>query len=137
MNPIGLLLATLIGVPLIEIYFLVLVGERFGALHTVLMVVFTAILGTFLLRLEGLRTLEKIRTNVERKQLPAIELVEGAMLLVAGVLLLTPGFLTDIIGFLVLVPRLRSALAKRIIRSVFTSQFKESRVIDVDFERRP
>jgi UPF0716 protein FxsA len=133
----GLLLLALIGVPLIEIYFLVLVGARYGAMHTVMMVLFTALLGGFLLRLEGLRTLAKIRANVERRQLPALELVEGAMLLVAGVLLLTPGFLTDIIGFLVLVPRLRSALAGRAIRTVFARTSDAGHVIDVDFERRP
>jgi UPF0716 protein FxsA len=32
--------------------------------------------------------------------IPAVEMMEGAVLLVSGALLLTPGFFTDTIGFL-------------------------------------
>ena len=44
--------------------------------------------------------------------MPAIELIEGLILLISGVLLLTPGFFTDMLGFLALVPILRQQLAQ-------------------------
>ena len=49
---------------------------------------------------------------MRRGKLPAMEMLEGMVLLVAGALLLTPGFFTDAIGFLCLIPPLRRALIK-------------------------
>jgi UPF0716 protein FxsA len=78
-----------------------------GALPTVSLVVFTAILGAGLLRWQGFATMQRLRQTLARGQLPAIEMLEGAVLLICGALLLTPGFFTDIIGFLGLVPFIR------------------------------
>ncbi|MEQ8661525.1 MAG: FxsA family protein, partial [Gammaproteobacteria bacterium] len=69
-------------------------------------------LGAWLLRLQGLATLARVRAALEAGELPAIELVEGLILLLTAVLLLTPGFITDAIGFTVLLPGVRRALAK-------------------------
>jgi UPF0716 protein FxsA len=98
-------------VPLIEIYFLIQVGEVIGAWPTVLLVVFTAILGVWLLRWQGLTTLTRVQTSLARGELPAQTMLEGMLLLVAGALLLTPGFVTDAFGFLILVPPLRHHMA--------------------------
>ncbi len=103
-------------VPLVEIYFLIQVGKVIGAGWTVFFVVFTAVLGAALLRVQGLSTLNRVQRSLEQGRLPAIELVEGLMLLVAGALLLTPGFVTDAIGFLLLVPPLRRRAARWLIR---------------------
>lgn len=98
-------------VPLIEIYFLIRVGDVIGAGWTVFLVVFTAVLGVWLLRMQGLSTLYRVQASLERGELPATAMLEGMLLLVAGALLLTPGFVTDTIGFLLLIPPLRSRLA--------------------------
>lgn len=97
-------------VPLAEIYVLIQVGGLIGALPTVVLVVFTAVLGAVLIRAQGLATVARMRQSLERGELPALELLEGACLLVAGALLLTPGFVTDSVGFMLLVPGLRRAL---------------------------
>ena len=99
-------------VPLVEIYFLVQVGEVIGAFPTVLLVVGTAALGVFLLRLQGLATLARFQGSLQQGELPATTLLEGLMLFIAGALLLTPGFVTDGFGFLLLIPPLRQALAR-------------------------
>ncbi len=103
-------------VPLVEIYFLIQVGRVIGAGWTVFFVVFTAVLGAALLRVQGLSTLARVQSSLEQGRLPAVELLEGMMLLVAGALLLTPGFVTDGFGFLLLVPPLRRAAATWLIR---------------------
>lgn len=103
-------------VPLVEIYFLIQVGEVIGAGWTVFLVVFTAVLGAWLLRLQGLTTLNRVQQCLQQGQLPAEALLEGLMLLLAGALLLTPGFVTDSFGFLLLVPPLRRTLARWLIR---------------------
>ncbi len=112
MNPFVFLFGFFIVIPLVEIYLLIVVGERIGALPTVFMVVFTAVLGGLLLRHQGLSTVFRVRTAMERGQVPALEMLEGAVLLVGGALLLTPGFFTDALGFACLVPALRRSVLR-------------------------
>ncbi len=81
-------------VPLIEIYLLIEIGAHIGAMPTIALIIFTAVLGVFLLRLQGLMTLAKVRHSMDQGELPAAALLEGLMLLIAAALLLTPGFFT-------------------------------------------
>ena len=110
MNPLGLLFLLFILVPLVEIYFLIQVGSVIGAIPTIGLVVFTALLGAMLLRFQGMTTLQRTRMSMAAGQVPALEMLEGVLLLFSGVLLLTPGFFTDAIGFAFLIPPLRQAL---------------------------
>jgi len=107
-----ILLLLFLAIPLIEIYFLIQVGEVIGALPTVFMVVFTAVIGAMLLRVQGLSTLRRVQAAQARGELPALEMLEGLMLLIGGALLLTPGFFTDTIGFIFLISPLRRALIR-------------------------
>ena len=102
-------------VPLIEIYLLIEIGGVIGVGWTIFFVVFTAVLGAFLVRAQGFSTINRIRTQMNQGQLPAIELIEGLFLLIAGALLLTPGFFTDAIGFVCLTPPLRRAIIRYIL----------------------
>ncbi len=104
-----------LSIPVIEIYLLIQVGEVIGALPTIFIVVFTAVLGVALLRWQGLVTLTRVQAALARGELPALALLEGALLLVAGALLLTPGFFTDAIGFILLIPPLRQSLAQSLL----------------------
>jgi len=97
-------------IPLIEIYLLIEVGSVLGALPTVALVVLTAIIGAFLLRLQGFSTMQRVRSSMARGEVPAVEMIEGVVLLFCGALLLTPGFFTDTLGFLGLVPALRRGM---------------------------
>lgn len=117
MRAFQLLFLLFLLVPLAEIYLLIKVGSIIGAPWTVFAVVFTAVLGAWLLRLQGLSTLMRVRTSMDRGELPALPMLEGLMLLIAGALLLTPGFFTDAVGFVLLVPALRARLAQALLRS--------------------
>jgi UPF0716 protein FxsA len=110
MSPVGILFLLFLLVPLVEIYFLIKVGSLIGAIPTIALVVFTALLGAMLLRFQGWATVQRTRTTMARGELPALEMLEGVLLLFAGALLLTPGFVTDAFGFALLVPPLRQAL---------------------------
>jgi UPF0716 protein FxsA len=96
--------------PLTELYFLIEVGSRIGGITTVALTVFTAVLGGLLVRLQGVSVLLRVREMTERGEMPAVEMLEGAVLMLAGILLLLPGFITDAIGFLLLVTPLRRML---------------------------
>ena len=102
-------------VPLIEIYLLIEIGGIIGVGWTIFSVVFTAVLGAFLVRAQGFATVARVRNQVDRGELPAVEIFEGLFLLVAGALLLTPGFFTDAIGFACLTPPLRRGLIRHIL----------------------
>ena len=105
-----LFLLLFVGIPLIELYLLIQVGSQIGALSTIGLSIFTALLGGMLVRIQGFSALMRVRDALEQKQMPALELLSGALLLAAGVVLLLPGFFTDALGFLLLVPKLRQLL---------------------------
>ena len=116
--PIIVLLALVIGAPLIELYFLIRVGSVIGALPTIALTLGTAALGVWLVRLQGLSVLTRVGRSLAADELPALDLMDGALLLVAGLFLLLPGFVTDALGFLLLSPPLRHWLILRYVRLV-------------------
>ena len=91
-------------VTLAEIYVLVSVGQAIGGLSTVLIVIITAFIGSSLLRQQGWSTMAKAQQSMAEGRTPAMEMLEGVVILVSGILLLTPGFLTDGLGLLGLMP---------------------------------
>lgn len=103
-------------VPILEIYFLIKVGEVIGAWPTIFLVVLTAVIGAALLRQQGLSTLARMQQNMGEGKLPAQEIIEGVLLAVGGALLMTPGFVTDTFGFLCLLPFSRKFIAANIMK---------------------
>ncbi len=116
MNPGFIFLLLLVGAPLLELYVLIEVGSEIGALTTILLSIFTAILGAALVRLQGVSVLLRVQETLARGEAPALEMLEGAVLMMAGVMLLFPGFITDAMGFLMLVPPLRRSLILALLR---------------------
>ena len=108
-------------VPLFEIYLLIQVGSVIGAGWTVFLVVFTAVIGVWLLRIQGISTLMRAQERMRNNEMPAQEMLEGMGLVVAGALLLTPGFFTDTVGFLLLFPPTRIWLIGRIASRMVVS----------------
>jgi UPF0716 protein FxsA len=104
--------------PLIELYLLIKVGTVIGALNTIVLIIGTGLLGAYLAKLEGLRTLYQIQSNLNRGIMPAEELLDAVIILVAGFMLITPGILTDACGLLLLIPQTRLAF-KRWLRKRF------------------
>ncbi len=103
-----------IAMPIIEIAVLLRVGAALGWFPTLGIVVLTAVVGTAMLRQQGLATLNKARQRMGAGEMPAQQMLEGVLLMVGGVLLLTPGFVTDAFGFACLLPWSRQWLAKKI-----------------------
>ena len=99
-----MLFAIFVVVTLAEIYVLVSVGQAIGGLSTVLLVIITAFIGSSLLRQQGWSTMAKAQQSMAEGRTPAMEMLEGVVILVSGILLLTPGFLTDGLGLLGLMP---------------------------------
>ncbi|MEM0988790.1 MAG: FxsA family protein [Pseudomonadota bacterium] len=100
----------LVAVPVIEIALFIEIGGLIGTWETVGVVVLTALIGSILLRQQGLAALQSVQHRLAAGENPGKLLADGAMILVAGALLLTPGFFTDAVGFALLVPPVRDAL---------------------------
>lgn len=119
MNPGRALFLLFLVVPIIEIALFAALGGLIGFWWTMGGVLVTAIAGWLLLRAQGFATLARIRQALSQGTFPAREIVDGVMLAIAGALLLTPGYFTDLLGFLLFVPAIRSAVF-RFLRSRMT-----------------
>lgn len=108
-----------LALPLIEIYLLIHVGSLIGAGWTVFLCIFTAVVGVALMRQQGFSTLSRVQATMARGEAPALEMLEGAVLMACGVFLLIPGFFTDILAFLGLIPSFRRGLVLWAIRHLF------------------
>ena len=102
----------LLAIPLTEVALFIVVGGAIGLWPTVGLVVATAIAGTALIRLQGLAVLAQARDKMDRGEPPVGDMFHAMGLVIAGVLLLTPGFLTDTLGFILLVPPVRTAIGR-------------------------
>jgi len=109
MNPLLLILLLL---PIAEIAMFIEVGDWIGAWPTVGLVVLSAVLGSVLVRRQGLTAMKRAQEAAERGEFPVGAVFEGFCIVVAGVLLIIPGFLSDIVGLLLFVPPVRNALGR-------------------------
>ena len=138
MNFFFVAFATFCTLPLLEIFLLISIGQNIGALNTIILIILTATLGAILVRSEGLSTFLRIQEIIARGEIPAIELIEGGILLVSAILLLTPGFVTDSIGLLGLIPTTRRLIANYILKKVIlrrhTSFTRSNKTFDVDYK---
>ncbi|MDG2033345.1 MAG: FxsA family protein [Rhodospirillales bacterium] len=113
-----LLFALFIGLPILEISVFISVGGEIGLGWTLATVILTAMIGTWMLKRQGLKTLFRLQDQLNQGQLPLREVFDGFCLLLAGAFLLTPGFVTDGVGFLLFMPPFRSRLMASISRVI-------------------
>ena len=112
-------------VPLLEIYLFIEIGGQIGAFNTILIILTTAIIGIYFVRLQGLNTLKSGVTQIYKNQIPVYEMMSGAALAVAAVLLIIPGFATDVVGFLLILP-----LTRNLIFKFLGKKYKKKRIKD-------
>ena len=105
-----LIFLVLLAVPLIEIALFVLIGQAIGLWPTLLGIILIALIGSAIIRHQGLKLLTEIRGTMGRGQLPARSLADAMLVSIAGVLMVVPGYFTDFLGLLLLIPPLRSVL---------------------------
>ena len=99
-----------IGIPAFEVFLMIKIGGKIGALNTVSLILLTAIIGIYFAKIEGLKTMRSGVMNLYQNKIPIYELVSGASIAIAALLLIIPGFFTDTIGFLLLIPITRKML---------------------------
>ena len=127
-------LLALITIPVIEIYLFIKIGSKIGALSTILLIFFTAILGVFYARYEGLNTIRSGLTQLIKNQIPAYEMISGAAIAFAALLLIIPGFATDLFGFLLIFPITRKLFFGKIIKKFKNETKIKKPYIEGEFE---
>ena len=120
-------------VPLIEIYLFIEIGGQIGAINTILIILLTAVVGIYFVRLQGLNTLKSGVAQLYKNQIPVYEMMSGAALAFAALLLIVPGFATDIIGFLLIIPITRKIIFKFIGKKYSKQKVKDD-LIEGEYE---
>ena len=123
MNPFFLIF---IGLPALEIFLLIKIGGKIGALNTVSLIFLTAIIGIYFAKQQGIKTIRSGVTNLYQNKTPIYEIITGASIAVAAALLIMPGFFTDTVGFLLLIPFSRKILINFLIKKNRTNSHKEN-----------
>lgn len=101
---------------LAEIAVFILVGRALGIWTTLGLTVLSAALGLALVAAQGVYHLVRLRQTLAAGELPVADMIHGLLLLIAGFLLFIPGFITDLAGALLLLPPLRAALGRGLLR---------------------
>ena len=98
-------------IPIIEIAIFITVGSNIGILNTIAIILLTAVIGIYFVRRQGLSLLFNAQRNMAQGIMPTEEIKGGIFLLISGLLLITPGFFTDIIGFLMFIPKMQNIIS--------------------------
>tara|TARA_B100000674_G_C37822276_1_gene906425 strand:- start:775 stop:1185 length:411 start_codon:yes stop_codon:yes gene_type:complete len=122
------LLLVIILIPAIEIYLFIKIGASIGALNTVLLIIVTAFIGIYYAKAEGLNNLNQGLRKMVKNEIPAYELISGALIGIGAIFLIIPGFATDFFGLLIIFPPTRKLIFKK-----FSVKNKNESVKDKDY----
>ena len=120
-----------IGVPALEVFLMIKIGGKIGALNTVSLILLTAIIGIYFAKLEGIKTMRSGVMNLYQNKMPIYEMMSGASIAIAALLLIIPGFFTDFLGFIILIPFTRKILFRMALKNKSQTKInKQDETID-------
>ena len=128
------ILLFIILIPIIEIYIFIKIGSQIGAVFTILLIFFTAIVGIYYAKYEGLNTLKSGLVQLSKNEVPAYEALSGAAITLAAVLLIIPGFVTDLVGLLLIFPVSRKYIFGKFGKKFKSKKDSKNNFIDGEFE---
>ncbi len=121
-------LLAVILIPIVEIYLFIKIGSQIGAFGTIFLVFFTAVVGVYYAKYEGINTLRSGMMQIIKNQIPAREFISGAAIAFGAVLLIIPGFATDLVGFFLIIP-----ITRKLILGKFNKKFESKKMKNNDF----
>jgi UPF0716 protein FxsA len=127
------LLLIVIGLPILEIALMIKIGQNIGAFKTILIIFFTAIVGIYYAKIEGVNTIRSGMTNLYKNKIPFYEMLSGASIAIAAILLILPGFISDTIGFFLVIPFTRKIIINSWLKKKHQEKRKnEEEIIDAE-----
>lgn len=88
----------------IEISIFIRVAHVMGVLLTLILVIFTSVIGMSLVRNQGFKNFLLMQQKMAAGESPAEEMIKSVSLILAGLLLILPGFFHRFPGLLLLLP---------------------------------
>ena len=125
-------LLIIIALPILEILLIIEVGQAFGSINAIMLIIFTAVLGIYFARIQGFNTLSDGLKNIYQNKTPIFEIISGASIALAAFLLIIPGFITDTLGFVFLIPFTRKILINFFIKKNNFKKKEESDVLEAE-----
>jgi UPF0716 protein FxsA len=127
------LLILIIGLPILEIILMIKIGQQIGAFNTIIIIFFTAIVGIYYAKVEGINTIKSGMTNLYQNKIPFYEVLSGASIALAAILLILPGFISDTVGFFLLIPFTRKIIINSWLKNKFQNKSNPNEeVIDAE-----
>jgi UPF0716 protein FxsA len=105
-------------VPVAELGVLLFSGQTIGVWPTLILLIVTGLLGSYLAKKQGINTIRKVQEQIQFGRVPGNEILDGLCVLFGGILLLSPGFLTDILGLILLLPFTRTLIKPFILKLI-------------------
>ena len=127
-------LLAIIVVPILEIYLFIKIGSKIGAFNTIFLIFFTAVIGIYYAKYEGLNTIRSAFTQIVKNEVPAYEIISGTAIAFAAILLIVPGFATDFLGFLLIFPISRKLIFGNISKKFKKKEFRKNNFIEGEYE---
>ena len=131
MNPV---LLSIILFPILEIYLFIKIGSQIGAFNTIFLIFVTAIIGIYYAKYEGLNNIRSGFLQIVKNEVPAYEIISGAVIAFAAILLIIPGFATDFLGFLLIFPITRKLIFGNLSKKFEKNKVRKNNFIDGEFE---
>jgi UPF0716 protein FxsA len=127
------LLLIIISLPILEITVMIKIGQQIGAFNTVLIIFFTAVVGIYYAKIEGINTIKSGMSNLYKNKIPFYEMFSGASIALGAIFLILPGFISDTIGFFLLIPFTRKILINFWLKKKYQKNTKTNEnVIDAE-----
>jgi len=127
------LLLLIVGLPILEIAVMIKIGQQIGTFNTIFIIFFTAIVGIYYAKVEGLNTIKSGMVNLYKNKIPFYEILSGASIAIAAILLILPGFISDTIGFFFLIPFTRKIIINLWLKNKYKNHSEnENEIIDAE-----
>jgi UPF0716 protein FxsA len=127
------LLILIIGLPILEIILMIKIGQQIGAFNTIIIIFFTAVVGIYYAKVEGINTIKSGMTNLYKNKIPFYEMLSGASIAIAAILLILPGFISDTIGFFFLIPFTRKIMINLWLKNKYQNKtHNKDEIIDAE-----
>ena len=127
------LLLVIIGFPILEIVVMIKIGQQIGTFNTILMIFFSAVIGIYYAKIEGLNTIKSGMVNLYKNKIPFYEILSGASIAIAAMMLILPGFISDTIGLLFLLPFTRKIIINVWLKNTYKNNSpNKSEIIDAE-----
>ena len=101
-----------------EAWLFLVVGNRIGLTWSLGWILGSFVLGIILVRIQGVRMLFEIHSQLQQGVLPTREVLNGLAIIFGGLFLAVPGYFTDALGAMLLLPPFRALMLLCVVRTL-------------------